>query len=66
MEVSGDYLVSIDNGHDLLSTAKSTNADLISMGNNMTGINGYMALKLLRDDKAIQHTLVINIIGNTS
>ena len=66
MEVSGYYLVSIDNCHDLLSTAKSTNADLISMGNNMTGVDGYMALKLLLDDKAIQHILVINITGNTS
>ena len=36
------------------------------MGNNMTGVDGYMALKLLRDDKAIQHILVINITGNTS
>ena len=66
MEVSGYYLISIDNGHNLLSTAKSTNANLISMGNNMTGVDGYMALKLLRDDKAIQHILVINITGNTS
>ena len=66
MEVSGYYLVSIDNGHDVLSTANSTNADLISIGNNMTRVDGCMALKLLRDDKAIQHILVINITGNTS
>ena len=66
MEVCGYYLVSIDNGHYVLSAAKPANADLISMNINKAGVDGYMALKLLRDDEAIQHILVINITGNTS
>ena len=66
LDANGYDLVSIDNGHDVLPTAKSSSPDLILMDIHMAGVDGYMALELLRNNDETRDIRVIAITGNAT
>ena len=66
LDAHGYDKLSVDNGEDAVRLAKSTRPDLIFMDIHMLGVDGYMALAMMRADEATRCIPVIAVTGNAT
>jgi CheY-like chemotaxis protein len=55
----GYAVVTIDNGNNILVTARNTKPDLIVLDINISEVNGFEVYRLLRRDSGLSHIPVI-------